>query len=119
MAAKCGRTDFMFLGPSPTHAAGSAIAPTCYNVLFGVTVVLLCLCTDGPPVCADSEFACSDGSCISDRRRCDGYPDCGDSSDEYGCPTQGTNKYDVMKVLHMLARCYDTINIVVTYCCNK
>lgn len=32
------------------------------------------------------EFACKNGMCISDAWRCDGNNDCGDMSDEIGCP---------------------------------
>ena len=33
----------------------------------------------------DSEFGCSDGSCISLKKRCDGVADCDDKFDEKKC----------------------------------
>ena len=39
-----------------------------------------------PPQCEHLELTCRDGSCIDARRKCDGYPDCSDHSDESQCP---------------------------------
>ena len=36
-------------------------------------------------LCQPSEFRCDNGQCIDFRRKCDGRPDCSDSSDEYNC----------------------------------
>lgn len=36
-------------------------------------------------VCADGEFHCNTGRCLSPARVCDGYDDCGDLSDELNC----------------------------------
>ncbi|XP_015757208.1 PREDICTED: low-density lipoprotein receptor-related protein 4-like [Acropora digitifera] len=36
--------------------------------------------------CGDGKFACGSQKCIPDRWRCDDYDDCGDQSDEVGCP---------------------------------
>ena len=35
--------------------------------------------------CDDEEFNCDDGTCIALQKKCDGYQDCGDSSDETTC----------------------------------
>lgn len=35
--------------------------------------------------CHSNEFRCSDGTCIDIRRKCDGYDDCRDRSDEINC----------------------------------
>jgi len=51
------------------------------NVLSYVTVTP----TDEPTACEQYEFQCRDGSCIDDRRKCDGTPDCTDGSDEFDC----------------------------------
>ena len=36
-------------------------------------------------VCGHGLFPCQRGSCIDSYRRCDGYDDCGDGSDEKNC----------------------------------
>jgi hypothetical protein len=36
--------------------------------------------------CPDGKFKCTSGHCISNTSRCDGYAQCGDGSDEAGCP---------------------------------
>ena len=35
--------------------------------------------------CAEEEFTCNDGQCVSMRQRCDQVPNCKDFSDERGC----------------------------------
>jgi len=35
--------------------------------------------------CSEGEFTCFDGACVDMTRRCDGYPDCQDHSDELEC----------------------------------
>jgi len=41
--------------------------------------------TPSPSTCAYYEFQCRDGSCIDERQKCDGRPDCSDGFDELEC----------------------------------
>ena len=43
--------------------------------------------------CRPSQFACSDGACISNRYRCDGWQDCDDLSDEDRCGESHKDRY--------------------------
>ncbi|GBO16338.1 Low-density lipoprotein receptor-related protein 4 [Araneus ventricosus] len=39
--------------------------------------------------CPNEDFDCSNGRCILSSSKCDGTDDCGDNSDEIGCPCDG------------------------------
>lgn len=41
----------------------------------------------GDGSCAVGQFMCTDGACIADSNKCNGVNNCGDASDEAGCPT--------------------------------
>lgn len=53
--------------------------------------------------CPPSDFTCSDGSCISKDKQCNGRPDCPESSDEIGCSPDGKNgiKYFIFTILFL------------------
>jgi len=52
------------------------------TVLYYVCILLVCWGCD-----ATTQFRCGSGECKSLCKRCDGQPDCMDSSDEFNCST--------------------------------
>lgn len=55
-------------------------------VVHSVVVATSSSNASAPFHCGDGKFACGSQKCIPDRWRCDDYDDCGDQSDEVGCP---------------------------------
>ncbi|KAF1759340.1 hypothetical protein GCK72_015805 [Caenorhabditis remanei] len=39
------------------------------------------------PACVQGSYFCSSGACISESKKCNGYADCDDGSDEHNCPS--------------------------------
>jgi low density lipoprotein receptor-related protein 5/6 len=75
----------------------------CYRALIAVSIYYTNVCDgfydcgsfdysdeDNCDICSYSEYECSNGYCIPQSQRCDGYNDCSDNSDEY-CSTSGLN----------------------------
>ena len=48
--------------------------PTCNWIVYS-----------GVNICKDNQFKCTDGSCISDTKTCDGKKDCPNAADEIEC----------------------------------
>ncbi|KAK5877157.1 hypothetical protein CesoFtcFv8_026431 [Champsocephalus esox] len=62
-----------------------------------------------PPTCSPDQFSCSSGEvdCIPHAWRCDGYPECDDSSDEQNCPVCSEEEFqcDSRQCVDMKLRC--------------
>ncbi|KAL3048690.1 hypothetical protein OYC64_007280 [Pagothenia borchgrevinki] len=62
-----------------------------------------------PPTCSPDQFSCSSGEvdCIPHAWRCDGYPECDDSSDEQNCPVCSEEEFqcDSRQCIQMKLRC--------------
>ncbi|TRY82715.1 hypothetical protein DNTS_018776 [Danionella cerebrum] len=67
-----------------------------------------------PPTCSPEQFSCSAGEvdCIPQAWRCDGYPECDDSSDERDCPVCSSDEFqcDSKQCVDISLRCNGEIN---------
>ena len=81
-------TTLKFAMATMTVAASTTLTKTTavYRHLYFIANVI---CPLSPlDLCSTSEYECSNGYCIQQSQRCDGYNDCWDNSDEY-CSTSG------------------------------
>ena len=58
--------------------------------------------------CSPGLFACANGNCVSQAARCNGVNECGDSSDEAGCPSSKFYGYTQLsnRLRGVVALCY-------------
>ncbi|XP_070709677.1 low-density lipoprotein receptor-related protein 6 isoform X2 [Pempheris klunzingeri] len=67
-----------------------------------------------PPTCSPEQFSCTSGEvdCIPQAWRCDGYPECDDSSDEVDCPVCSESEFqcDSRQCIDLSLRCNGEVN---------
>uniref|UniRef100_A0A8C7KC95 Low density lipoprotein receptor-related protein 6 n=1 Tax=Oncorhynchus kisutch TaxID=8019 RepID=A0A8C7KC95_ONCKI len=67
-----------------------------------------------PPTCSPEQFSCVSGEvdCIPHAWRCDGYPECDDSSDEGDCPVCSDSEFqcDSRQCVDLSLRCNGEVN---------
>ncbi|XP_041111230.1 low-density lipoprotein receptor-related protein 6 isoform X2 [Polyodon spathula] len=67
-----------------------------------------------PPTCSPDQFSCLSGEvdCIPRAWRCDGYPECGDKSDEESCPVCSDSQFqcDSRQCIDITLRCNGEAN---------
>lgn len=77
--------DLLNCGGNRSHDSDGCTYHFTFSVSHSSTLLSPAL---DPPTCSTEQFTCSTGEidCIPMAWRCDGYPECEDSSDEENCP---------------------------------